>query len=126
MISEALRPILAMAGWGDIDDVIAHEPYAIAEAPRERCRLETECFFSQSKLLLERIAQTVPAYFGFQLNIDGSMRSHFKNRIKKLWSQRTGESMPKQLHALMRELDRDVIQFRDRHIEHVPDPVQCG
>lgn len=103
---------------------VKYSPSKLAEAIRDttRCRIALECFYFQTKLLLERVARTFAFYFGMQIQGEGSAHALLTMNFKKYWAQLTGARAPRELLKAMKELDRQVIKFRNIHIEHVSEP----
>jgi hypothetical protein len=88
------------------------------------CIAATENFHIALKLLLDRVALTVPWYFGETLEgaRQGSHHRMLQERIHGLHHRIGGTEMPRQLTDLMQSLYKRVVEFRNVEIEHPTDP----
>jgi len=88
--------------------------------------LDIETFYLFAKILLDRTADTFGLVFGVKWRSGGSSYSDLSKRFAGLCREKGLETRPDNLPALISKLWEAVVDYRNKMIEHLVEPLMPG
>ena len=88
--------------------------------------LDIETFYLFAKILLDRIADTFGLVFGVKWRSGGSSYSDLSKRFAALCREKGLEIRPDNLPALISKLWEAIVDYRNKMIEHLDEPLMPG
>jgi hypothetical protein len=115
------REIAAGGGPRPVTPEEEAEDLRVAEITN-RLHLEIESFYVFAKILVDRMADTSAFYFGFNWGGRGSTHGKLARSLDTRCRNLGLTIQPPELPALISELQKRIVEYRNKDVEHVSEP----